>query len=42
MGDKSPKSTQREKKQKDAAKERSKKQKNERQQAHAQAPTSKR
>jgi hypothetical protein len=42
MGDKSPKSTQRERKQKDAAKERSKKQKDERQQARSQAPSSKR
>ena len=42
MGDKSPKSTRRERKQKDAAKEQSKKQKDARQQAHAHVSTIKR
>ncbi len=42
MGDKSPKATQREKKQKNAAKEQSKKQKDARQQAQSQAPGAKR
>ncbi len=39
MGDKSPKSMRRDRKQKDAAKEQSKKQKGARQQAHSPVPT---
>ncbi len=39
MGDKSPKSVRRDRKQKDTAKEQSKKQKDARQQTHSQVPT---